>query len=90
MYLLSSVSSFTLISEGHLMGSLSRLSAPELSKHIWQLKDQKKDFTISWKILTKAKPYSNLTKRCNLCGIYIYIVYIYVCMYIEGHFSIRY
>ena len=24
----------------------------ELSIHIWQLKDQKKDFTISWKILT--------------------------------------
>ena len=41
----------------------------ELSKHIWQLKDQKKDFTISWKILTKAKSYANLTKQCNLCNI---------------------
>ena len=38
----------------------------ELSKHIWQLKDQNKDFTISWKILTKAKSYTNLTKRYNL------------------------
>ena len=38
----------------------------ELSKHIWQLKDQKKDFKISWKILTKAKSYTNLSKRCNL------------------------
>ena len=38
----------------------------ELSKHIWQLKDQKKDFTISWKILTKAISYINLTKQCNL------------------------
>ena len=38
------------------------------SKHIWQLKDQKKDFAISWKILAKAKSYSNLTKRCNLCS----------------------
>ena len=33
----------------------------ELSKYIWQLKDQKKDFTISWKILTKAKSCTNLT-----------------------------
>ena len=40
----------------------------ELSKHLWQLKDQKKDFTISWKILAKAKSYTNLTKRCNLCN----------------------
>ena len=31
----------------------------ELSKHVWQLKDQKKDFTISWKVLTKAKASQN-------------------------------
>ena len=40
----------------------------ELSKHLWLLKDQKKDFFISWKILAKAKSYTNLTKRCNLCN----------------------
>ena len=40
----------------------------ELSKHLWLLKDQKKDFSISWKILAKAKSYTNLTKRCNLCN----------------------
>ena len=45
----------------------SKRNNTELSKHIWQLKDQKKDFTISWKIPTKAKSYTNLTKRCNLC-----------------------
>ena len=39
----------------------------ELSKHIWQLKSNEQRFTIKWKILAKAKPYSNLTKRCNLC-----------------------
>ena len=39
----------------------------ELSKHIWQLKSKEQRFTIKWKILAKAKPYSNLTKRCNLC-----------------------
>ena len=46
----------------------SKRNNTELSKHIWQLKDQKKDFTISWKIPTKAKSYTNLTKRCNLCS----------------------
>ena len=40
----------------------------ELSKHLWRLKDKKKDFTISWNILAKAKSYSNLSKRCNLCN----------------------
>ena len=39
----------------------------ELSKHLWELKEKKKEFTVSWKILAKARAYSNLTKRCNLC-----------------------
>ena len=39
----------------------------ELSKHIWQLKGNEQRFTIEWKIQAKAKPFSNLTKRCNLC-----------------------
>ena len=39
----------------------------ELSKHVWQLKSNQQHFTIKWKILVKAKPYSNQTKRCNLC-----------------------
>jgi len=39
----------------------------ELSKHIWQVKGNEQCFTIKWKILAKVKPFSNLTKRCNLC-----------------------
>ena len=39
----------------------------ELSKYLWKLKEKKKDFAIEWKVLAKAKAYSNLTKRCNLC-----------------------
>ena len=46
----------------------SKRNDTELSKHLWQPKDQKKDFAISWKILAKAKSFSNLTKRCNLCN----------------------
>ena len=38
-----------------------------LSKYIWTLKDNNKDYEISWKILKHAKSYSNITKRCNLC-----------------------
>ena len=44
-----------------------RKNDTELSKHIWQLKSKQQHFTIKWKILAKAKPYSNLTKRWNLC-----------------------
>ena len=45
----------------------TRKNDTELSKHIWQLKNKQQHFNIKWKILAKAKPYSNLTKRCNLC-----------------------
>ena len=39
----------------------------ELSKHIWSLKDKNKAFEVNWKLVCKAQPYSNLTKKCNLC-----------------------
>ena len=44
-----------------------RRNETELSKHLWQLKEENKEFAIAWKILAKAKTYTNLTKRCNLC-----------------------
>ena len=59
----------------------SKKNDTELSKHLWQLKDEKEDFAISWKILAKAKSYSNLTKRCNLCSTEkFYILYKPVCV----------
>ena len=39
----------------------------QLSKYIWELLDAKKDYTIKWKFLKRARPYNNITKRCNLC-----------------------
>ena len=39
----------------------------ELSKHLWALRAKNKAFTITWRILAKAKAYSNTTKRCGLC-----------------------
>ena len=53
----------------HLMSfrHQKRRNETELSKDLWQLKEANKEFDITWKILAKAKPYINLTKRCNLC-----------------------
>ena len=45
----------------------NKRNATELSKHIWSLKDTKTEFTVTWKIMARARPYSNVTKRCNLC-----------------------
>ena len=42
-------------------------NATELSKHIWCLKESNTRFSIKWKIIKKCQPYSNRTKRCNLC-----------------------
>jgi hypothetical protein len=39
----------------------------ELSKYIWDIKDKNGKFELSWKILCKAKSYSNKSKKCNLC-----------------------
>ena len=39
----------------------------ELSKHIWQLKDKKKNINTRWSIITTAAPYNNSSKKCSLC-----------------------
>ena len=39
----------------------------ELSKYVWQLKDTKTNFQITWKILKQAAPYNPASNRCNLC-----------------------
>ena len=38
-----------------------------LSKHIWGLKEKAEPFTLSWKILSKAQPFSQVTGLCQLC-----------------------
>ena len=44
-----------------------RRNETELSKYIWKLKEEKKDYNIKWKIIKKCQPYNNITKTCNLC-----------------------
>ena len=38
----------------------------ELSKHVWQLKQNKTDFTIKWSVIKTSISYTGGSKRCNL------------------------
>ena len=42
-------------------------NSTELSKYIWNLKNNNISYSIRWKIVKRAKSYSNASKRCNLC-----------------------
>ena len=42
-------------------------NSTELSKNIWKLRDNNQDFNIKWTIISRARPYSNISKRCDLC-----------------------
>ena len=39
----------------------------ELSKYIWQLKDNGTDYSLSWSILSRSKPYQGGGNPCDLC-----------------------
>ena len=39
----------------------------ELSKKVWELKDNNQSFTISWKKLQGKDPFTSGKKKCNLC-----------------------
>ena len=45
----------------------NKKNATELSKYIWNLKNNNIEFNLKWSILMRAKAYNNLNKRCNLC-----------------------
>ena len=42
-------------------------NATGLSKYIWGLQDQNISYDISWKIVSRAKPFNHVTNVCNLC-----------------------
>ena len=42
-------------------------NSTELSKHIWTLKENNIDHSISWRILSSSSSYNSSNKRCNLC-----------------------
>jgi len=41
--------------------------ATELSKYIWNLKDENIEYNIKWGKVKQARSYSNVTKKCNFC-----------------------
>ena len=38
-----------------------------LSKYIWKLKEEDRNFEIDWKIICNAKPFSPVNEQCALC-----------------------
>ena len=42
-------------------------ASTELAKYVWSLKRQNKAYEIGWSIKERARAYTNVTKRCNLC-----------------------
>lgn len=45
----------------------NKQDSTELSKHIWDLRKNNKDFEISWKIMKKVPKLNNGQKMCRLC-----------------------
>ena len=45
----------------------ARKNATELSKYLWRLKEEGKEYTVTWKVVARAKPYTSNSKRCDLC-----------------------
>ena len=43
------------------------INQTSLSKHIWELKKKGIDYTVSWKLVDKAKPFSPVSGVCSLC-----------------------
>ena len=53
---------------------LNRRNQTELSKYVWTLQDDKKSLKIKRTVLKKCKPYSNISKICNLCRYETFII----------------
>ena len=47
--------------------NISLRNATELSKHIWCLKEQGKDYELSLSIIDRATSYNRTSKRCRVC-----------------------
>ena len=43
------------------------ITSATLSQHIWKLKDEEQNCTISWKFVGRAKPFSTISGLCQLC-----------------------
>ena len=43
-------------------------NATALSKHVWRLQDSGIGYEISWKLVSRAKPFNHVTGVCHLCN----------------------
>jgi hypothetical protein len=51
----------------HSFRTIGKRNETTLSQYIWSLKDENVQFSLKWKIISKARAYSPATNRCNLC-----------------------
>ena len=58
----------------HTKSFRDRRNETELSKYIWQLKDESKSYNIRWIISMYATPYKCGTRRCDLCLTEKYVI----------------
>ena len=52
----------------------SHSTATTLSVKIWELKNSNTPFSLNWKIIGRARPFSPVTGICNLCTLEKYII----------------
>ena len=49
-------------------------SSTTLSAHIWDLKQNNKNFNINWSVLDQARSFNPVTRKCNLCVLEKYFI----------------
>ena len=47
--------------------NLNQKDSTKLSSYIWSLKHENKPYQIKWEVVTRAKPFSAVSGRCDLC-----------------------
>ena len=47
--------------------NLDKKDSTKLSSYIWSLKHENKPYQIKWEVVTRAKPFSAVSGRCDLC-----------------------
>ena len=57
-----------------LRSKTDKQATTELSKHIWAIKDDNKQFDMKWRILGRAKPYNVTSSKCNSCSLDKYFI----------------
>ena len=48
-------------------GRFWKMSVNKLQKHVWELKNKERDFSIKWSILKRVSPRTAGRSKCNLC-----------------------